>query len=124
MSQYPRGKDIMGYSIRTKRFRYTEWLSNTYRTNLPYNANYVIGREMYDYEKDPLEKESILDKTEYRKDREKMEQLFKDCIHREYKGCSQYSRLADYHEPINTTVKNGKAAKKGRGKAKSNISEE
>jgi len=118
MSQYPRGKDIMGYSIRTGRFRYTEWLSDMYRTNMPYNSKFVMGREMYDYEKDPLEKESILDKPEYRKDKEKMERLFGECIQREYQQCSQYSKLADYNNPIITTVKKGKGKNKLKAKVK------
>lgn len=109
LSQYPRGKEVMGYSIRTKRFRYTEWFSNGYRTNLPYQAKNIIGREMYDYEKDPLEKESVIGKPEYKNDQTKMEQLFQECIRRELKGCTEYSKLADYHEPINTAEKNGKA---------------
>jgi len=34
LSQYPRPKDKMGYSIRTKRFRYTAWLANKFRTSM------------------------------------------------------------------------------------------
>lgn len=37
-----------------------------------------------------------------------MELLFKECILRDYIGCSQYSKLADYNNPIITTVKKGK----------------
>ena len=53
----------MGYSIRTKRFRYTEWISDNFRSNMLYDKKLVVAREMYDYEKDPLETENILDKT-------------------------------------------------------------
>lgn len=115
-SQYPRGKDNMGYSIRTKRFRYTEWISGNFRTNKVYDPKGVVAREMYDYEKDPLETENILDKPEYQKDKNKMEQLFKDCMQREYKGCTEYTKLADYHEPVNTNPQKkkvkGKSVKK------------
>lgn len=107
-SQYPRENDKMGYSIRTKRFRYTEWLSNNFRTNLPYDQKFVIAREMYDYEKDPLETENILDKPEYMNDKIKMAQLFKDCMLREFKECSDYSKIADFREPINTATKKPK----------------
>jgi iduronate 2-sulfatase len=40
-SQYPRGKDLMGYSIRTERWRYTEWIT---RSN-----GMVTARELYDH---------------------------------------------------------------------------
>lgn len=112
LSQYPRGKDVMGYSIRTKRFRYTEWVSGGFRTNLPYDPKNVIGSEMYDYEKDPLEKESILGKPEYKKEQDKMMQLFKDCMLRELKGCSNYAKLADFRKPVNTSPKKVKAKAK------------
>jgi arylsulfatase A-like enzyme len=112
LSQSPAGKDVMGYSIRTKRFRYTEWLSSSYRTYLPYNAKYVAGREMYDYEKDPLETENILDKPEYKKDQEKMTQMFQDCIKREYAGCLEFSKLADYKNAVNTEKKTAKGIEK------------
>jgi hypothetical protein len=37
----------MGYSLRSDRYRYVEWRSLEGRS--------VIGRELYDYEADPLE---------------------------------------------------------------------
>ena len=47
-SQVPRGDGIMGYSMRTVRWRYTEWvpLNSLGRSN-------VIGRELYDLQNDP-----------------------------------------------------------------------
>jgi arylsulfatase A-like enzyme len=114
MSQYPRGKGIMGYSIRTQQFRYTEWISGGFRTNLTYDPKLVVASEMYDYEKDPLETENIVAKPEYQQDKAKMGQLFKECIQREYKGCSEYTKLADFKEPVNTSTKKAKA--KGKSK--------
>jgi arylsulfatase A-like enzyme len=114
ISQYPRGKGIMGYSIRTQRFRYTEWISGGFRTNLTYDPKLVVASEMYDYEKDPLETENIVAKPEYQQDKAKMGQLFKECIQREYKGCSEYTKLADFKEPVNTSTKKAKA--KGKSK--------
>ena len=52
--QYARGKR-MGYSIRTDRYRYTEWHDNDYRSYKPYKEENIVGIELYDYEKDPLE---------------------------------------------------------------------
>ena len=95
----------MGYSIRTKRFRYTEWCSNDFKTNLPYDKKNVIAREMYDYEKDPLETENIAEKPEYKKEAKELEELFIKCMIREYKSCIEYSKLADYQTPKNTSRK-------------------
>lgn len=52
-SQYPRGKDdsIMGYSVRTGRWRYTEWLE--------VGTGEVVGRELYDLVADPLSRRSV-----------------------------------------------------------------
>ena len=49
-SQYPRAGNVMGYSMRTDRYRYTEWLKD---------RKDVVGVELYDYEKDPKGNASI-----------------------------------------------------------------
>jgi arylsulfatase A-like enzyme len=56
ISQWPtRGqKGGMGYSIRTKNYRYTEWYK-AYRSTLQRSDKNIIAMELYDYEKDPLE---------------------------------------------------------------------
>ncbi|MCX6327466.1 MAG: sulfatase [Bacteroidia bacterium] len=105
LSQYPRAKDVMGYSIRTKRFRYTVWFNKGFRTNMAYDPKYVVARELYDYEKDPLEKENLLDKPEYQKDKAAMEQLFKECMEREFKSNIEYTKIADFRAPVNTSTK-------------------
>ncbi|MBN2475488.1 MAG: sulfatase [Pirellulales bacterium] len=46
LSQYPRGK-VMGYSMRTDRYRYTEWL--------PRAGGAPVARELYDHRNDPQE---------------------------------------------------------------------
>lgn len=45
-SQYPRGNDVMGYSLRSGPYRYTEWIRR------PDNA--VIERELYDLTTGPV----------------------------------------------------------------------
>jgi arylsulfatase A-like enzyme len=55
-SQYPRPKNIMGYSMRTDQYRYTEWQDQ--KTG---EAKYT---ELYDLKNDPLCKESIIFKPE------------------------------------------------------------
>ncbi|MFP4847075.1 sulfatase [Winogradskyella sp. PE311] len=62
--QYRRNKK-MGYSIRTDRYRYTEWHDNNYRSYDTYDASNIKGRELYDYEKDPLETRNLIKDSEY-----------------------------------------------------------
>lgn len=56
LSQYPRknGK-VMGYTIRTERYRYTEWHGNNYCAATPYDAANIEAVELYDFKNDPLE---------------------------------------------------------------------
>ena len=78
VSQYPRSgataenerlgyadPNAMGYSIRTSQYRYTIWMSNGYRSNKPFDKNLVIGTELYDYKKDPLETENVVNDKKY-----------------------------------------------------------
>jgi arylsulfatase A-like enzyme len=58
-SQYPRGK-VMGHSMRTRRFRYTEWRAR--------KTNKVMARELYDHEKDPQENVNAVAEPEYKQD--------------------------------------------------------
>jgi arylsulfatase A-like enzyme len=58
LSQYPRqGLEIMGYSIRTERYRYTQWIDRT--------THKILSHELYDYEVDPLETVSLANRPEY-----------------------------------------------------------
>jgi iduronate 2-sulfatase len=56
-SQYPRGKKIMGYSMRTDQYRYNEWFE--------LKSGDIIARELYDLKNDPLCKECIVEKPEH-----------------------------------------------------------
>ncbi len=56
-SQYPRPGNIMGYSMRTDQYRYTEWIDR--------KTKEVKERELYDLKNDPICKESIVFKTEH-----------------------------------------------------------
>lgn len=53
-SQYPRGKKVMGYSIRTERWRYTEWQQN----------GQVIARELYDHAASDIAARNLIDAPE------------------------------------------------------------
>ena len=54
-SQYPRGK-MMGYSMRTDRYRYTEWVHR--------ETKEVGARELYDHQNDPAENFNVANRPE------------------------------------------------------------
>ena len=57
VSQYPRnGQNIMGYSLRTDRYRYTEWVAK--------GTGSVQAREIYDHYLDPMEHTNVLSSTD------------------------------------------------------------
>ncbi len=55
-SQYPRGK-AMGYSMRTERWRYTEWIHR--------RTGQAVARELYDHAKDPAENINVVSRPEH-----------------------------------------------------------
>ena len=65
-SQYPRGK-VMGYTMRTERYRYTEWRDR--------KTNEVMARELYDHEKDPQENINAVDAPEYKGDVQRLARM-------------------------------------------------
>ncbi|WP_462251423.1 sulfatase [Ferruginibacter sp.] len=77
VSQYPRklqkeevkkkGYDdnkIMGYSMRTDKYRYTIWM-RSFTSDQPYSADKIYATEMYDYVNDPLEKVNVVNDKKY-----------------------------------------------------------
>ncbi|MCX5659742.1 MAG: sulfatase [Planctomycetota bacterium] len=52
-SQYPRGGGVMGYSMRTDRYRYTQWQEQ--------KSHKVVARELYDHQLDPEENRNVAD---------------------------------------------------------------
>lgn len=78
VSQYPRSNataenerlgyadaNAMGYSLRTKQYRYTIWMKNGFRSTQPFNKDWIIGIELYDYKKDPLETVNVVNEKKY-----------------------------------------------------------
>jgi arylsulfatase A-like enzyme len=57
-SQYPRrGGDVMGTTMRTDRYRYTEWRDT--------GTDEVLARELYDHQKDPQENVNLAVQADY-----------------------------------------------------------
>ena len=59
ISQYPRGNNRMGYSLRTERYRYTAWYAIDFRKGEKASAEKLIAEELYDYQKDDLETKNL-----------------------------------------------------------------
>ena len=64
-SQYPRGKDVMGYSMRTEHFRYTEWVGFLSEPEYTPVWDDLVGTELYDHRVDPGENKNVADLAEY-----------------------------------------------------------
>ena len=67
-SQYPRGR-VMGYTMRTDRYRYTEWIDR--------RSGDVRARELYDHQGDPQENVNAIDRPKYAEDVKKLEATMK-----------------------------------------------
>lgn len=65
-SDQPRTRDttIMGYSVRTNRFRYTAWLKFDNVTYCP-DWDHIVAEELYDHETDPSEDHNVVGKRSY-----------------------------------------------------------
>jgi arylsulfatase A-like enzyme len=85
VSQYPRTADpaatkrrayeqgdVMGYSVRSDRYRYTLWLRGAYRSGRPLETAQVAGVELYDYRRDPQERVNAADDASYADVRRRM----------------------------------------------------
>jgi arylsulfatase A-like enzyme len=77
ISQYPRklkklqmaklgytNANMMGYSLRTDKYRYTIWMNN-FTSKDTFNESQVYASELYDYVKDPLEKVNVVNDKDY-----------------------------------------------------------
>ena len=104
MSQYPRDGGVMGYTIRTPRYRYTEWIKN-FKTNQKYDPSLVVAREMYDYDKDPKETVNVVDEPDYSAAAKRMKAMFVECMDREYTADAAYDKRASWQKPIKMTGK-------------------
>jgi arylsulfatase A-like enzyme len=58
-SQYPRGDKMMGYALRSERYRFVVWYQQDFRNNPVDKNSTVVAVELYDYSTDPLETENL-----------------------------------------------------------------
>lgn len=73
-NKFPTNK-IMGYSIRTEKYRYTLWI-NIHETKRHFNKNNIYAEELYDYEVDPLETINLVHTKSYFNIKENLFELF------------------------------------------------
>ncbi len=59
LSQFPRGGGVMGYSLRTDRYRFTKWQKSD---------GTVVATELYDLKKDPDATVNVAEERKYRSD--------------------------------------------------------
>ncbi|MCK5907583.1 MAG: hypothetical protein KAG37_08320, partial [Flavobacteriales bacterium] len=57
--------NVMGYSIRTDRYRLTIWLKGKFHEKSSFDNPEFVGEELSDYEIDPLEKTSFAHDKSY-----------------------------------------------------------
>lgn len=74
VSQYPRW-NVMGYSIRDSRYRYTIWVDWKDKKT---NVNKVVFEELYDYKKDPNETVNVAKDKNYSSAKAQMVKYWKD----------------------------------------------
>lgn len=73
VSQYPhQGK--MGYSIRTKNYRLIWWMNEGFISTKPFSKELIVTRELYDYDKDPLETSNVVNEKAYKSINRDLEQ--------------------------------------------------
>lgn len=84
-SDKPRLKDIkiMGYSVRTKRYRYTEWVSFNY-TLFTIDWNKVYGSELYDHLIDPDESNNLYLVHNYKYIKQHLSRLLRSNVNENY----------------------------------------
>lgn len=66
----------MGSTLRTPRYRYIEWRDAVLNGNEHVFGTKAVGVELYDYIKDPLERENLAGKVEYQKVLQEHQELF------------------------------------------------
>jgi iduronate 2-sulfatase len=90
ISQYPRGagkgaREFMGYSLRNKQYRFTEWMGNHFTTAKPLSATDIVAVELYDLINDPNETKNIAKDVKMKKVVEELTQQLHEFYNQQYK---------------------------------------
>ncbi len=64
-------RKLWGYSMRTDKYRFVMWMNN-FTSDQPFSADKIYAIELYDYEKDPLEKVNVAGDKDYKKAEEEL----------------------------------------------------
>ncbi|MCF7847983.1 MAG: sulfatase [Kiritimatiellales bacterium] len=79
MGQFPRqvdGRPVMGYTLRSTRFRFIKWLAMDYQKGE--RSGPLVLRELYDYRNDPYESVNLAGNPEYTAVVDRFELLFNE----------------------------------------------
>ena len=68
---------IMGYTVRTERFRYTEWVRFSLKPSYKIHWGDVRATELYDHDNDPQEDFNLVDESSFRSDVEAMSEILR-----------------------------------------------
>ncbi|MDA3924233.1 MAG: sulfatase [Kiritimatiellae bacterium] len=93
LSQYPRsvnGASAMGYTLRSKRYRYVKWIRLDYRKGE--RTGLLVATELYDYAKDPLETVNLANSPEHASIVKEFENEFKE------RGVAQHTGVMFYED--------------------------
>lgn len=97
VSQYPRPDGIMGYTIRTDKYRLTLWFKD-YKSYQPYDPGKIVAREFYDYERDPRETVSEIDNPAYKKQIDDLSGKLQTHLTQQYHVSQKHSGVAAFYQ--------------------------
>jgi len=84
IGQWPDNCTIMGYAVRSDRYRYVAWYKGDYETRTNFDESAIEVEEFYNYEKDPLERKNLAKEPDYREIKREMKNFIKATVFGEF----------------------------------------